>query len=485
MLAKTILSGVDKRWSMPASALIPTCSQGLDKDSLHKRASIFEQEYRTLKPKPKHAYIHLISVASGEHYGPNSNGDFYNGDAFDFRVPHPEDGKTFIIHLDGGIKKYHNKTFMDQGAVYRNHMNRDNHAEPCGKIICAKTNPVMHRGELIVEVPEDTWGAELELLARDIPLKWSIGCDAKHDICSRCGHVATTEDGHCDHYKHALGNIDEDGVENFVISDNTVYHDISLVPIPAEKIAFSIRRVASAGDLYKTITHKPNVESLKFMLKTSAAKRRLNSLLKLAKIEKTIDAITSEHPLPKAFNMSLDSNLDSAESLRKFLDYTNHHELLGALKQQNIILPPDEFIIVFGSDNVRDHIKDFDIKREFHNVFNDLTDLDYLDTFLEDDYYEPQHCYDIDLLHAAKNMIDMNALDGDNLSIHIIDNVLNHSDDLTADNNHHILLKTVNNPDPVKTGLALEYADYLLSAVSDLPDDELINICATRILPVI
>jgi hypothetical protein len=296
MIPKILDSGYSASTSFPSSTLIPAFSKGLDKQALHKQASIFEQDYDKFERKPGYTYIHLISVADGDQYGPNSRADFYNGKPHEIVFPHPEKGVNVTRMLDGGISKYHNKMFMTNGGVYTEHKSGHDGMPSQGYIVAAKVNPDMHRGELLIGVKTDLWAPDIERLSNGTPMKFSIGCDTPYDICSICGHEAHSEAGHCEHYKNHRGEILEDGNQVYVITDKQLYHDISRVKSPAEKIAFSIKKVAHADyQDYGTISVNP--KSVPYMLKTAHSIERYNTLQKLAKLEKEIEAMTADGAL--------------------------------------------------------------------------------------------------------------------------------------------------------------------------------------------
>lgn len=169
------MSGYDDRSEFPSSVLLPTFSKGFDPVVLRKQASIFEKEYDAFERKPGHSYIHLISVAAGDYYGPNSRADFYNGCSYRHKFPHPEKNATAYIDLDGGIGKYHNPTFMKHGGVYTEHFSSRDGAKPQGYIVAAKVNPDMHRGELIIGVKTDLWRDDIEHLSKGHPMKFPSG----------------------------------------------------------------------------------------------------------------------------------------------------------------------------------------------------------------------------------------------------------------------------------------------------------------------
>ena len=197
MIPKVLISGYNDSDMFPPSTLIPLFSNGtMDKDTLQKRASMFLDIIPTFKRKPGYQYIHLISVADGCTYGCNSRADFYNGEACEIHIPHPEKGSPAVVMLDGGISKYHD-TFLKSGGVYTEHRNKHsvNPPKSQGYIVAAGYNKPMKRGELIIGVNDDAWHDDLERLANGTPMKFSIGFDASHDRCFPAGTLVLTEHG--------------------------------------------------------------------------------------------------------------------------------------------------------------------------------------------------------------------------------------------------------------------------------------------------
>lgn len=344
MINKVLMSGYDDSGNFPVASIIPQFRGGLDRDTLKKRASIFDAVYDTFERKPKHTYIHLISVAAGEYYGPNSRADFYNGDSYEHELSQPEKGKPKVIVLKRGLAATHDKTFMENGGAYTEHFSSLDGAEPQGYIVRAAINPEMHRGELIIGVETDKWADDIHMLESGTPMKFSIGASAPYDICSICGRVAHTEKEHCDHYKQMPGAVLADGSQVYVISDNCIFHDISRVKNPAEKIAFSIRKVAS-GNYNRFIQPvgpaNPNV--IRSLCKTASAKSRLDMLCKLAAIEKEITAECKggllDSEVIKTFGKPR-----SCGGFRDFLQYGDEEDILRACCKNDYILTPQEFV---------------------------------------------------------------------------------------------------------------------------------------------
>lgn len=464
MLYKTINPAQDYNLDIPASVLLPEFSKGFDKNTLHKQASCFENFYDKFERKPKHSYIHLISVAAGDYYGPNSRADFYNGDSYKHDFPHPEDNKKTFVILDGGIKKYHS-TFDEHGKCYTEHVNRRHKAEPQGYIVASAYNEPMKRGELIIGVETEKWADDIERLSNGTPMKFSIGMAAPHDICSICGREAHTEDEHCEHYKRMPGAVLEDGNAVYVISDKGLYHDISRVKVPAERIAFSLKKIASADTLVDLSPKAINPEGLKLFMKTASAEKRLSILTKLAALEKRIKAVGDklvDKKLLKAFGQEKTaSDLDSAENLNKFLSYANEKEILGGLNQCKCVLSPKEFIKVFAPSEFCNI--DFDKEFSCSMPFNKLLESKDIDMFCNDDTYEGKKCFDINILSAIGKMLGSCGVSEDNL----IDRACSCSSKEPAK-----ITITVENYDNM-SDVMKEYLNYFLSACAGLNDKEL------------
>lgn len=464
MLYKTITPSSDYNLDIPVSVILPEFSKGFDKTVLHKQASCFENFYDKFERKPKHSYIHLISVAAGDYYGPNSRADFYNGDSYKHTFPHPEDNKKTFVILDGGIKKYHS-TFDQHGKCYTEHVNSRHKAEPQGYIVASAYNELMKRGELIIGVETEKWADDIERLSNGTPMKFSIGMAAPHDICSICGREAHTEDEHCEHYKRMPGAVLEDGNAVYVISDKGLYHDISRVKVPAERIAFSLKKIASADTLVDLSPKTINKDGLKLFMKSASAEKRLDILTKLAAIEKRIKAMGDKLVDKKVLKLFTQekkaSGLDSAENLNKFLSYANEKEILGGLNQSKCVLSPEEFIKVFAPSmfNSIDFDKEFKCDMPFSKLLEDKD----IDIFCNDDTYEGRKCYDLNILGAIDKLIPHCSMAEDVL--------MDRACACTESKPAKITI-TVENYENMSDVLK-EYLNYFISACTGLNDKEM------------
>ena len=122
-------------------ALIGQYSRGLDKTAMVKRASAFTDDDLQFPRKKGYQYLHIITTGGLEKYGPNRNGDSYPYSITEYVVKHPKEGVDPVLHLDGGLKKYHNLEYQSKNAaVYKEHKTKKQNVEPSGYIVKAATN---------------------------------------------------------------------------------------------------------------------------------------------------------------------------------------------------------------------------------------------------------------------------------------------------------------------------------------------------------
>ena len=71
-----------------------------------------------------------------------------------------------------------------------------------------------------------------------------MGTLQEYDECSVCGHHAPTSKEHCFHIKNLLGEVMSDGQKVFMRNPNPGYMDLSTVWKPADRIGYTLRKVA-------------------------------------------------------------------------------------------------------------------------------------------------------------------------------------------------------------------------------------------------
>lgn len=484
MLNKVLESGYSDHANLPAAAVIPEFKGGLDRQTLRKRASIFDAEYDKFERKPNHTYIHLISVAAGEHYGPNSRADFYNGDAYRHEFACPEKGGPSSIILKPGLSATHNKTFMEHGGVYTEHVSSLDGAEPQGYIVKAAINPEMKRGELIIGVETDKWRDDIHKLESGTPLKFSIGASAPYDICSVCGHITTTEDGHCEHYKSMPGEFMADGSQVYVISDNCLFHDISRVKNPAEKIAFSIRKVASGFGsrfLQPVGPAKPSV--IRALCKSASARERFDTLYKLAAIEKqilaeatagTLDSILAKvFKRRKAARKQHRKEAGAADSLRKFLDFADENQIISSCNKHNYIMSPAEFVELMlpEADRKAFHVDIDEVEKCLPGIFGKILHSTEADTVCNDTTYSDGECCHATTDSEIGRYCDAHSI-GDVVGS-VLDQVLEQN---SLQNPGDKIIITISNgvSSGTNEAVAQDYASYFLSSASKASPDQMV-----------
>lgn len=187
-------------------------------------------------PDPNYLYLHVIAMGAGEYYGCNKNGDYF-----------PE----------RALKIYH-KTFETNAKVYKEHDNKP-HSKSYGYVAKAYYNPEMHRVELLLAVNKhDAPDIVAKVERGEIP-EVSMGCKIPHDVCSICGNKAANKLQYCEHIRHNLKQIYSDGRQAVMLNLQPTFFDISFVFRRADKIALTLKKVASEG---ASTDHVVDVEKL-------------------------------------------------------------------------------------------------------------------------------------------------------------------------------------------------------------------------------
>jgi hypothetical protein len=179
-----------------------------------------------IKPDSKKVVVLLNAMGAGEYYGPNGRGDYFR--------------ETELLD------NYH--TFERLAHVFKFHVNKDP-KNSFGDVLAGVYNPRMHRVELVISVNRE----KAPDIAGDIDKgkfpSVSMGCKVMHDVCSVCGQVNKTVSQYCDHLKHHMGTILDDGRQVYADNVKPKFFDISFVPVGADRTARVLRKVASWGNI--------------------------------------------------------------------------------------------------------------------------------------------------------------------------------------------------------------------------------------------
>jgi hypothetical protein len=390
MLFKQIQPAENFKGLYPTAHLVGSFSKGLDSGPLYKIASdnYILSKAKDIKPKKNHSYVHLITTGAGEVYGANSNGDYFNKEAREVTYPNPKPGTPKTEMLHGGLVKYHD-TFAKYAKVYREHNNSRKKGTPLGEVVIEAYNKHMDRGELIVELPDDKWGPELQKLSADEHVYWSMGAGLPSDSCSICGNKSKKTTDYCEHAKYSKLQLDKEGNQVFLYNDQPHFHDISCVAVPADKIAFALSKVASKGGTGNAIYEsRASVYLPHSLLRDMGEKilaHRAELLDKLARLEKTIrlEQVPNDVKLlSNSFGDELDE--DTVSKLTNFpLD-----DVLDCCDKKSVMLPPKSFIRIAMKKPKGDINGLEDMENNLPSVFNEL--LDEGTEALQDGAYTPK-----------------------------------------------------------------------------------------------
>jgi hypothetical protein len=425
---------------------------------------------RNIKPERGYGFVHLITTGSGERYGPNNNADFFNKEASEVIYPNPAPGRPSREILGGGLKDYH-CTFTKYAHVYREHNNsrkKDSMGrqlyKPLGDVVMEAYNPHMDRGELIVKLPEFHWSDQLQKLASGQHVYWSMGCGVEYDTCSECGTRAYTRDDYCDHALYNKLRLTKEGNQIYLYNDKPYFHDISEVWKPADRIAFGLAKVASQGgvvdmsyDEQKGI-YMPH--SLVEKLAGKEAAHRLQTLEKLAELEKKILAVSS----PSDQDLALSDSFDGAELDPCTCSKLAEHGLDDVISETNnekIMLPPESFIRIVMKKPKGD-IEGLDgIREALPGVFSEMLN----DTgAVEDGSYTPKDVtHWSGLKEVVKSLKDAHSLEDGPVQVRIIKSATS-GPSLQKQANQ--ILKLTREPSEQSKLLAKEYAKYQLGFAS-------------------
>jgi len=196
-----------------------------DPRQLSKSAStVFDCDYDTIKPDKDHLGIHLVALGDFEHYGINRNGDGFPKAA---------------------CAKYHD-TFVKNGALFRHHRNKDREAR-LGQVVKSAYNEPMGRIELFIHAHKEKARDELQKLATEGDIPFSMACKVAFDRCTVCNTLrkSSKDPDQCEHVLMNLGKVADDGKVTGTQNDEPNFFDISFVTRPADRIAWHLKAASN------------------------------------------------------------------------------------------------------------------------------------------------------------------------------------------------------------------------------------------------
>lgn len=273
------------------------------------------------------------------------------------------EGTGFNRNMDAFLEKWCEKNahYFKQAdrAVNRNHKNKPTDPK-YGNIKAAAYNPEMKRIELIVGLDKDKCADILDMQEKKGYTTWSMASKQAYDVCTWCNHKARGDGDRCEHIPDKLGEMNKEGQLCGMENPDPKWFEISYVPRQADRIGFSLQKVAGESikyllpkdhlQIYTGFTPPDNLDHL-LVSKEAANKREI--LTKLSELEKRVDAIGKV----KDMLVAAASTEKIAENIIYALRELSPESVFKTAADKGIIFNPENFAkYVFG-----ERIKEADI----------------------------------------------------------------------------------------------------------------------------
>lgn len=282
------------------------------------------KEYiKNIKTEPGRTKLLALFLGAGEYYGANKNGDWFSENDL--------------------IKCY--PTFKKHGFVYKHHKNKDPEKK-FGDIEFVTWNNTMKRVEGIMSLIDELCYDELEKIdaGEDIPV--SMAAKLKYDICSDCGNKARSMKEYCDHLKHEMRTIRDDGRMVYAINPNPVFFDISIVYRPADRTAYVLKKVASELDENQVgFSYSPKNIFLEEVLSKKALLNKMSELEK--KIEGLIAGKIEDGQVVNTLKRSVNKESMADDEMSKLKKFPIK-DILSSSIRNKILLSLKEFLKLFN-----------------------------------------------------------------------------------------------------------------------------------------
>lgn len=315
MISK-VINSTSFDYGDPAISLVKFHRQGVDSGSLRKIAGttgVFHDFLKDFKPPKNQTVVHILAVGDEEKFGPNRNADAFN--EADNKKAHP--------------------LFKKIGNVFKNHKNTDPKLA-VGEVHATAHNDAMSRIELLVGLDHMKCAKEVDAVEKGEDPAFSMGSMQDYDVCSLCKHKAPTAKQHCVHIRTKLGMVTDDGQKIYMQNPDPKFFDISLVYKPADRIAYSLRKVAAENDVIGGHELAAELGWDDMDLEKTAMKRTLASLSKQVPV--TVKGVVAPTRVSEK----------TAGELRKFAAAYGIDQVLGYLSQRDCVLHPQDFGALIG-----------------------------------------------------------------------------------------------------------------------------------------
>lgn len=166
--------------------------------------------------------------------------------------------------------------------------------------------------------------------------------------CSACGNEAHTLDEHCQHIKKQAGMTLQDGTRICMINPEPKFYDISGVNVPADTMAYVLRKVASGAPAEDAIQER-------YLFNTSrppmSFSKIASTLSKLSAIEKRLICKSQDDPLFTNQKEAQDEFLHAVENY-------DSDQVIDQCNRKAILMSPRMFFKLIGKESPQKELFD-------------------------------------------------------------------------------------------------------------------------------
>lgn len=298
--------------------LVPLHRRNADRGWMSKRAVSPLFDFSTLRGEPNETLIHMLALGDGETTGANRNGDYFSKAA--------------------NVRKHH--TFLKAG-YFHNHVNHDM-SKALGRVVASAHNDDMGRVELVVALNNDKCAKDLEQLEQDGSFPVSMSCHVGYDVCSICGNKASRRADYCKHASQQLGAILGDGRQVYVDNPDPDFFDISKVWRPADRVAYTFKRLDKAAAAGRVIGGAELAEVLNDAIHARPLSDSRYAIAKVATQRRLAEAVKQAQQHPQLQRAVSRVQL-SDEDLKVLKAAADQDALFGALHRAGVCLDIETF----------------------------------------------------------------------------------------------------------------------------------------------
>lgn len=337
------LDDVFKTGEQTVQLVLPLRNGRFDAGRVTKHASEALDYIKNVSPEPGKTNLLLLAMGAEETYGPNRNGDGFS----EYPVPArgekaASSGERWWVAPGQELTKSYQTFETNPAHAFKHHQNKDKE-KASGVVKKAFWNPRMHRVELLTAVDNEKDAEWIERVeAGEFPAV-SMGCRIKYDVCSRCGNKAPTRADYCKHAQ-LLNMVNPDGTKNFVYNPDADFFDISRVFRPADRIGYTMKKVADVYDVRFSADLGDVVEAASIKI---AAARKLSEMDKVIRGEPVATSTMSqdEKSLVVKFRDHAKTKLAGSPTLSKeTLQHSDLRSMVTAARASGLVLKDAEFV---------------------------------------------------------------------------------------------------------------------------------------------